>query len=175
MLFTGQGCQWPGMSRDLFVFLRFRQSFTYIVARFTDLKKPLLDVMWADANSEHAKLLDRTDFTQPALFALKVALLQLWKSWGLHPDIVLGHSVAELGAVYAAGILDLSSACRLVAARGRSMQALSSLDGKMAVLESGAAEATTAIVTLGLVGKVAIAALNTSTQSYLGTPALLRR
>ena len=169
MLFTGQGSQRLGMGRGLCqVYPLFREALEDITSHFTDLEKPLLDVMWADSQSEVAAFLHRTDFAQPAIFALEVALWRLWQSWGVQPQIVLGHSVGELAAAHVAGVLDLPNACRLVAARGRLMQDLaSSRYGSMASLETGAAKVTVAISALGLNSKVGIAGYNTPTQTVI--------
>ncbi len=171
MLFTGQGSQLPGMGKDVSeVYPVFREALAEIAAQFTELDKPLLDVMWADPDSDDAALLHRTDFTQPALFALEVALWRLWQSWGVRPELVLGHSIGELAAAHVAGIFDLHDACRLVAARGRLMQALPSGGpggGAMASLEAGGAEVEAAIEALGLGGKIDIAGLNTPTQTVV--------
>ena len=170
MLFTGQGSQWRGMGKDLCeVYPVFDTTIRTIATQFNgELEVPLLDVMWADPGSPTARLLDRTDFAQPALFALEVALWRLWQSWGVTPDFVMGHSLGELVVAHIADVLDLSDACRLVAARGRLMQAQSDESGNrhgMVSLEASAFEVEQFVD--GTKDDVDVAAYNTPTQTVL--------
>jgi microcystin synthetase protein McyG len=161
-LFTGQGAQVVGMGESLFeASPAFRQALLEAFASLdAHLERPLREVMWAEAGSSDAALLDQTGYTQPALFAIEWALASLWRSWGVEPDFVAGHSIGEVAAACFAGVFTLADAARLVCARGRLMQALPS-DGAMVSIEAGEAEVA---ATVGPhAATVSIAAINDPT------------
>ncbi|MEQ9332959.1 SDR family NAD(P)-dependent oxidoreductase, partial [Thalassobaculum sp.] len=149
-VFTGQGAQYAGMATALHAAEPvFRDTVDRIAeAMRGELDRPLLDILSGDR-------VDRTGHAQPALFAVGVGLAALYRSWGVEPAALLGHSVGEYAAACVAGSVALEDAARLIAVRGRLMDALPD-GGAMAAVQSDVERVTAAIRDQ----PVSIAALN---------------
>ena len=132
-LFTGQGSQYVSMGASLFktqpIFRDALEQCDQLLGE--RLGQPLLTVIYPDATE--GSPLDQAAYAQPALFALEYALAQLWRSWGIEPEVVMGHSLGEYVAACIAGVFSLEDALTLVSERGRLMQALPEAGGMAAI------------------------------------------
>ena len=156
-LFTGQGAQYHGMARGLYRSAPVFRATLDACAKVLDglIERPLLDLLFGDAAL--AARLDDTALAQPALFSVEVALAALWRSWGVEPAVVLGHSLGEYAAACVAGILPLEDTLRVLVQRGRLTQDLPG-DGAMASVFASEAEVRAALTSLA--SPLDIAALN---------------
>jgi acyl transferase domain-containing protein len=126
-LYTGHGAQYVNMGRDLY---ETESVYRAAVDECAELLRPYLDVsitavLYPESGEEAqtASLWDGMTYTQPAQFVLAYGLTKLWASWGITPDVTMGHSVGEYAAACAAGIIGVADGLKLVAARGRLMDA----------------------------------------------------
>ncbi|KMW70467.1 type I polyketide synthase, partial [Limnoraphis robusta] len=122
-LFTGQGSQYEGIAQQLYETQpTFRHTLNHCAELLKDsLDIPLLDLLYSP---NYQSLIHQTLYTQPALFAVEYSLCQLWKSWGIQPDILMGHSLGEYVAACVAGVFSLEDGLQLVVTRARLMQQL---------------------------------------------------
>ncbi len=163
-LFTGQGAQYVGMSRQLYdINATFRRELERCAEVLRPhLERPLLDVLFAPEGTPSP--LSQTVYAQPALFAVGYALAMVWQSWGVRPAAVLGHSLGEYTAACVAGVFSLEDALSLVATRARLMQAQPAGGGMAAVL---ADETRVAAALRPYAGHLSIAALNGPTNTVI--------
>jgi acyl transferase domain-containing protein/surfactin synthase thioesterase subunit len=152
-LFSGQGAQYPRMGEALYrTEPTFRDALDKCITMFAAAGIPLADALFGDGDGR----LHRTLYAQPALFSLQVALTELWRSWGVMPGTVIGHSVGEFAAAVAAGVCSVEDAARLVATRALLMEALP--DG--GAMLSIAADGATVEAAFPAAGDVSVAAVN---------------
>ena len=157
-LFTGQGAQYPGMAATL---MKRSPLFAGVIDRCDALLGPdeqgrTLKSVLQDGPAEGAPV-HETAWTQPALFAVEYGLTELWRSWGVEPAAVIGHSVGEVVAACVAGVFSLEDGLRLIRERGRVMQALPP-GGSMAAVFAPEADVRATIAPWS--NEVAIAAIN---------------
>ncbi|MET7334484.1 SDR family NAD(P)-dependent oxidoreductase [Nonomuraea sp. NPDC005650] len=152
-VFPGQGAQWPGMGAAL---LAREPVFAAAVEECESALRPHVGWPLARTLSGDAPL-DRVDVIQPALFGLQVGLARLWRSRGIEPAAVVGHSLGEVAAAHVAGALSLEDAARVVAVRSRLFRKVTGA-GAMALVGLGWAEATAVVAEQR--GRISLAAGN---------------
>lgn len=155
-VYSGQGTQWWGMARGL---IGREPVFDAVLARADTLFAQwggwsLIEKLSRDASTSQ---LDNTAFAQPAIFAVQAALTELWRSWGVEPAACVGHSVGEVAAAWAAGVLAFDEAARVIFHRGRCMEAA---PDRGAMLAAALTEDAARSLVKGLSGAVSIGAVN---------------
>jgi acyl transferase domain-containing protein len=152
-LFTGQGSHYEGMAKQL---AATQPVFRAALNRCSAILQPLLDTDLDSLLFGHsASKLAQTRYAQPALFALEYALCEMWRSWGVQPSFVMGHSLGEYVAACVAGVFSLEAGLTLVAKRGSSMQNLPE-GGRMASISASETEVRAALCDLPQAGIAAV-------------------
>src|SRR5438876_5984439 len=169
-IFPGQGSQWPGMGRDLLkqepVFRTSIEACDRAISPYIDWS--LLNLL--QENEEHADL-KRINVIQPLLFAIEVALAALWRSWGIKPDVIVGHSMGEVAAAYVAGMLSLNDAAWIICSRSKLLLRTSG-KGAMAAVELSLDQART--IVSDYEERVSVAVSNSASSTVLsGDPQTL--
>jgi acyl transferase domain-containing protein/acyl carrier protein len=143
-VYPGQGSQWVGMGRGL---LAEEPAFRLALEACDEAirRESGFSVLEEIASDEGRSRLSEVDVVQPLLFALQVALTALWRSWGVQPDCVVGHSMGEVAAAHVSGALDLTDAAKVICRRSRLLRRLSG-KGAMALVELTMADAERALV-----------------------------
>ncbi|AGC45624.1 polyketide synthase [Myxococcus stipitatus DSM 14675] len=162
-IFPGQGSQWLGMGRQL---LREEPVFREAIEDCERAMRP--HVEWSlveelGADEAHSRLAE-IDVVQPVLFAMQVALAALWRSWGIEPDAVVGHSMGEVAAAHVAGALSLEDAARIICRRSRLLRRVSG-QGAMAVVELGLEQAREALA--GSESRLSVGVSNSARSSVI--------
>ncbi len=156
-LFTGQGADLAGTGSQLYqtqpVFRRTLDRCDALLR--PQLEVPLLEVLYGP--SRQVLLLEQTAYAQPVLFALQCALVELWRSWGVEPEMVMGHSVGEYAAAWTAGVFSLEQGLQFVAGRAKLMQE-KGIRGSMAMVMAGEEQVKPLLE--GLEDRLVLAALN---------------
>src|SRR4051812_25204466 len=141
---SGQGPQWWGMGREL---MQHQPVFRDVIEQCDAALRGVASFSLLEElnRSEETSQLDRTEIAQPAIFAMQVGLAELWKSWGVHPAAVLGHSVSEIAAACVAGLFSLEQGARITALRARFMEGCARGEGRMLAVGVGEEEAQSLI------------------------------